>query len=76
MERILGYVGFTITYLLSGLAGSVATLAYHPSAVGAGASGAIFGVYGALLGFSGDRFHLSQAVQKINLSRIHGRSQG
>jgi rhomboid protease GluP len=51
MERILGHVGFTLTYLLSGLAGSVATLSFHPSAVGAGASGAIFGVYGALLGF-------------------------
>lgn len=51
MERILGHLGFTITYLLSGLMGSVATLAFHPSSVGAGASGAIFGIYGALLGF-------------------------
>lgn len=51
MERILGHLGFTITYFISGLVGSVATLAFHPSVVGAGASGAIFGVYGALLGF-------------------------
>lgn len=51
MERILGYSGFTITYLLSGLAGSVSTLLFHPHAVGAGASGAIFGIYGALLGY-------------------------
>jgi len=51
MERILGHLGFTITYFLSGLLGSVATLAFHPDAVGAGASGAIFGIFGALLGF-------------------------
>jgi rhomboid protease GluP len=51
MERILGHLGFTITYFLSGLVGSVATLMFHPAAVGAGASGAIFGIYGALLGF-------------------------
>lgn len=51
MERLLGPVGFSITYLLAGLAGSVATLVFHPRAVGAGASGAIFGLYGALLAF-------------------------
>jgi len=50
MERVLGHAGFSVTYFLSGLAGSVATLTFHPLAVGAGASGAIFGVFGAMAG--------------------------
>jgi rhomboid protease GluP len=65
MEKILGHAGFTITYLLSGLMGSVATLAVHPMSVGAGASGAIFGIYGALLGFLiQDRSSIPPAVFK------------
>ncbi|MBI3449155.1 MAG: rhomboid family intramembrane serine protease, partial [Acidobacteria bacterium] len=51
VERLLGRSGFLITYLISGVAGSLASLWWHPYAVGAGASGAVFGVYGALLGF-------------------------
>jgi rhomboid protease GluP len=51
MERILGRGGFLVCYLLSGLAGSVASLAFHPASVSVGASGAIFGLFGALLGF-------------------------
>jgi len=38
-----------VTYLLSGLGGSLMSLMVHPDSVGAGASGAIFGVAGALL---------------------------
>jgi membrane associated rhomboid family serine protease len=51
VERLLGNVGFLVMYLVSGLLGSVASLLWNPYAVGAGASGAVFGVYGALLGF-------------------------
>jgi Rhomboid family len=36
-------------YLVAGIAGVAAALAWHPFAVGAGASGAILGLYGALL---------------------------
>ena len=50
-ERLFGRVGFIALYALSGLAGSVASVAWHPDAVSAGASGAIFGVCGGLLGF-------------------------
>jgi len=38
-------------YLFSGLIGGLASLYVHPVSVGVGASGAIFGVFGALAGF-------------------------
>ena len=50
VERMLGNVGFLVMYLVAGLVGSVASLFWNPLLVSAGASGAIFGVYGALLG--------------------------
>ena len=50
MERLLGNVGFTVLYLVSGLCGSVASLLWNPTAAGVGASGAIFGLFGAMLG--------------------------
>lgn len=51
VERLFGHVGFAGLYVLSGLGGSIASLCYHPTVISAGASGAIFGVFGALLGF-------------------------
>ncbi|MBN9119933.1 MAG: rhomboid family intramembrane serine protease [Planctomycetes bacterium] len=50
MERMLGNTGFLLLYLISGLGGSLASLLWHPDLVSAGASGAIFGIYGGLLG--------------------------
>ena len=51
MENLAGRIPFITLYLVCGLGGSAASLAWHPSLVSAGASGAIFGLYGALLGF-------------------------
>jgi rhomboid protease GluP len=42
---------FLAIYFFSGLIGAVASLAMHPQSVGIGASGAIFGLFGALAGF-------------------------
>jgi rhomboid protease GluP len=50
-ERLTGNVGFLLMYLLSGLFGSLASLYWNPAAFSVGASGAVFGVVGALMGF-------------------------
>jgi rhomboid protease GluP len=48
-ERIYGRWRYLWIYLITGLASSVASLAMHPYTVSVGASGAIFGVVGALV---------------------------
>jgi rhomboid protease GluP len=48
-ERLLGYGPFLVLYLFAGLCGSLASSYAHPLLNSAGASGAIFGVLGALL---------------------------
>jgi rhomboid protease GluP len=48
-ERLLGRWNFLATYLLTGIAGNVLTLLLRPNVVGAGASGAIFGLAGLLI---------------------------
>lgn len=51
VEGIFGPVRFAIIYVLAGLFGSVASYLLNSIAIGAGASGAIFGVLGALAAF-------------------------
>lgn len=51
VERLFGSVAFLLLYIVSGLSGSIASLFWHPNINSAGASGAIFGVIGALLAF-------------------------
>jgi rhomboid protease GluP len=46
LEPLLGYSRFTLAYLLTGLVSSVVSLWWHDFTVSAGASGAIFGMYG------------------------------
>ena len=48
LERAFGSLRFTFIYLASGLAGSTASFVANPLAISAGASGAIFGLLGAL----------------------------
>jgi rhomboid protease GluP len=50
-ERLFGNLRFAAIYFFAGVAGSCASLLWNPQAVSAGASGAIFGVYGALLAY-------------------------
>jgi rhomboid protease GluP len=50
-ERLFGNWAFLTLYILSGLAGSAASLWWHPNVTSAGASGAIFGVAGGLIVF-------------------------
>ena len=48
-ERIFDRWTYVLTYTACGIAGSLASLLWHPLVVGAGASGAIFGLAGALI---------------------------
>ena len=65
-ERFVGSIELTVVYLIAGLFGSLASIGWNPDVVSAGASGAIFGVYGALLGFLlRDPHSIPRAVQKI-----------
>lgn len=50
-ERLFGGPRYLAVYLLAGVGGNLVGLALHPNAVAAGASGAIFGVYGGLLAY-------------------------
>jgi rhomboid protease GluP len=47
VERIFGRAEFLALYFASGLVGGLASVAIHPHAVSAGASGAVFGMFGA-----------------------------
>jgi rhomboid protease GluP len=51
VERLFGSVRFTMLYVFAGLAGSIASLLWNPEVNSAGASGAIFGVFGGMLAF-------------------------
>ena len=48
-ERIFGRSAFLTLYVLSGIAGNVLSIAVNPGVLGVGASGAIFGIAGALI---------------------------
>jgi membrane associated rhomboid family serine protease len=50
-EALFGRVRFLLLYLLAGIGGSLASAFRQPPVVSVGASGAIFGVYGAILAF-------------------------
>jgi rhomboid protease GluP len=51
IERMFGAVRFASLYIVAGLTGSLASVIMQPGVVSAGASGAVFGVYGALGAF-------------------------
>lgn len=48
LERYIGSLRFTLIYFVSALAGSFGALLVTPNAISAGASGAIFGLMGAM----------------------------
>lgn len=65
-ERIFGHQRFFIIYILSGIGGSICSFIFTP-ALSAGASGAIFGLVGALLYYSIKRPYLWKSGLGINL---------
>ena len=51
VEGVYGNVRFTVIYLLAGLAGGALSYMFNKTAIGVGASGAIFGILGALAAY-------------------------
>jgi rhomboid protease GluP len=49
IEPVIGSVRYAIIYFLSGIAGSIASICWYDNTVSVGASGAIFGLFGAIL---------------------------
>jgi rhomboid protease GluP len=59
VERLYGSLLYLLIYLLTGILASLASISWHPAINSAGASGAIFGILGALLAGplrAGERF--------------------
>jgi rhomboid protease GluP len=71
-EVIYGKAKYLLIYLLAGVMGNVLSVAVHPDSVGAGASGAIFGVYGAFLGFLLIRRRMIQKAAMAQMVRSAG----
>lgn len=59
LEEILGFTRFFSVFLLTGLAGSVATMLFMPNCISAGASGALFG----LIGMGITYFHRTRQIR-------------
>jgi rhomboid protease GluP len=70
-EKLYGHVTFLFVYLTTGIAASLTSVWWSPGGVSAGASGAIFGVAGALIAsyYLGD-FSLPQTVVKASLRSV------
>jgi rhomboid protease GluP len=51
VEKLYGPARFVILYVVTGIAGVYGSYVYHPDNISAGASGAIFGLFGVLLTF-------------------------
>jgi membrane associated rhomboid family serine protease len=51
VEKLYGGARFVVLYVVTGVAGVCGSYFYHPQSISAGASGAIFGLFGVLLVF-------------------------
>ncbi|MDP9079391.1 MAG: rhomboid family intramembrane serine protease [Bacteroidota bacterium] len=69
LEPYLGKLRFLAAYLLTGIAASTASLWAHEQTVSAGASGAIFGMYGVFLAMLTTNF-IDKSVRKALLTSI------
>ncbi len=67
VEQELGRVRFATVYLLTGLAASAASYAFMPgvTTVAVGASGAVFGVFGALVACNWKRRHTALGAARL-----------
>ena len=66
VEQELGHLRFTLIFFTTGIFASAASYAFGPYyAVGVGASGAIFGVFGAFVAYNYRRRHLAIAAARL-----------
>ena len=65
IEQIYGSARFVVLYLVTGVIGSVGSYVFNPQATSAGASGAIFGLFGVMATFA---FRYRKEIPKM-LSR-------
>jgi rhomboid protease GluP len=70
VERTYGHARFLTIYILAGLSGSVASYLLNTIFIGAGASGAIFGVLGALAAFFVARRKTFGGMARRNLTGL------
>ena len=68
LENMLGRAQYLIAYLVCGLAGSAASLWWHEATVSAGASGAIFGMFGLFYAWVTTSHQISSAEKKAQLA--------
>jgi membrane associated rhomboid family serine protease/Tfp pilus assembly protein PilF len=70
-ESLYGHVTFAAVYLISGIGSSLASVWWHPSIPSVGASGAVFGIVGALIAsyylgeFTMPRFALRRQLRSL-----------
>ena len=69
LEPYLGKVKFATAYLLTGILASTASLYWHDLTISAGASGAIFGMYGVFLAMLSTNL-IEQSARKALLTSI------
>jgi membrane associated rhomboid family serine protease len=66
VESTLGRTRFVLIYFVSGFLASVASYAFGPVvSIGVGASGAIFGIFGAFIAYNYRRRHLALAAANL-----------
>jgi len=74
VERLYGSAMYLLIYIVAGVLGSMASIGWHPAVNSAGASGAIFGICGALLAQLVLRYDLpsdiSRSVRRSTLAFI------
>jgi len=70
-ESLYGHATFAAVYLITGVTSSLASVVWHPRTPSAGASGAIFGIAGALIAsFYLGEFSLPRAAVKGTLRSV------
>jgi membrane associated rhomboid family serine protease len=65
VEQELGRLRFILIYFVTGLAAGAVSYAFGPIGVGVGASGAIFGIFGAFVAYNWRRRDLALAAARL-----------